>query len=235
MKRKVRVPYFETGVKCYIYGDEVLSYAVQCDKMAEKYDIDIIFIAPDTEIRRIRENTSQLIILSAYMDPIRPGRGMGMVLPEAIKAAGADGVVMNHSEKPMTLAEIKKNIDRANELDLLSFVCADSLAEAEAVAQLHPDIMNPEPSELIGTGKAVDVSFVQECIKRIKAIDESILVEPAAGISCGQDVYNFIYAGADAAGAASGILNAADPCAMLEEMVSNVKKGYEDRVRDHRR
>lgn len=232
MKRQVRTPYFETGVKCYIYGDQVFEYALQCEKMAEKYDLDIIFIAPDTEIRRIRENTKRLIILSAYMDPIRPGRGMGMVLPEALKAAGADGVVMNHSEKPMSVNAIKTNIDRCNELDLLSFVCADSLIEAEAIAKMHPDIMNPEPTECIGTGKAVGMDYVLSCIERIKAIDENILVEPAAGISCGQDVYNFIYAGADAAGAASGILNAADPYAMLEEMVSNVKKGYEDRIRD---
>ena len=27
MKRKVRTPYFETGVKCYIYGDPVLELA----------------------------------------------------------------------------------------------------------------------------------------------------------------------------------------------------------------
>lgn len=232
MKKQIRIPYFETGVKCYIYGDQVFEYALQCEKMAEKYDLDIIFIAPDTEIRRIREHTKRLIILSAYMDPIRPGRGMGMVLPEALKAAGADGVVMNHSEKPMSVNAIKTNIDRCNELDLLSFVCADSLIEAEAIAKMHPDIMNPEPTECIGTGKAVGMDYVLSCIERIKAIDENILVEPAAGISCGQDVYNFIYAGADAAGAASGILNAADPYAMLEEMVSNVKKGYEDRIRD---
>lgn len=232
MKREVRVPYFETGVKCYIYGDAVLEYAKKCDEMSEKYDIDIIFIAPDTEIRRIKEQTKHLIVLSAYMDPIRPGRGMGMVLPEAIKAAGADGVLMNHCEKPMSLNAIKTNIERANELGLISFVCADSLAEAEAIAQLHPDIMNPEPSEFIGSGQAVDMGFVLECIKRVKAIDENIIIEPAAGISSGQDVYDFIYAGADAAGAASGILNSEEPYAMLEEMIAAVRRARDDRARD---
>ena len=232
MKKKVRVPYFETGVKCYIYGEDVVNYAKYCDAMSAKYDIDIVFIAPDSEMRTIRQQCKNLILISPYMDCIYPGRGMGMVLPEAVKASGADGVLMNHSEKPMTLNAIKKTIERANELDLISFACADSIAEAQAVSIFHPDIINAEPAEFIGSGRAVNVSFVTECVRSVKSIDENILVEPAAGVSCGQDVYNFIYAGADAAGAASGILKAEDPYAMLEEMVSSVRKAYDDRIRD---
>lgn len=232
MKRQVRIPYFETGVKCYIYGEDVVNYAKHCDAISEKYDIDIVFIAPDSEMRTIRQQCKNLILISPYMDCIYPGRGMGLVLPEAVKACGADGVLMNHCERPMTLNAIKKTIDRANELDLISFVCADSIAEAQAVSHFHPDIINPEPAEFIGSGSAVDVSFVSECVKAVKDIDENILVEPAAGVSNGQDVYNFIYAGADAAGAASGILKSENPYAMLEEMVAAVRKGYDDRIRD---
>ena len=43
----------------------------------------------------------------------------------------------------MTLTHIKTAIDRANELDMLSFVCADTIAEARAIAELHPDINQP--------------------------------------------------------------------------------------------
>lgn len=235
MKRKIRAPYFETGVKCYIYGEDVVNYAKHCDAVSEKYDIDIVFIAQDFVMQTIRRQCKNLILISPYMDSIYPGRGMGMVLPEAVKAAGADGVLMNHSEKPMTLNAIKKTIDRANELDLITFVCADSIAEAQAVAHFHPDIINPEPAEFIGSGSAVDLSFVTECIKRVKSIDANILVEPAAGVSNGQDVYEFIYAGADGAGAASGILKSEDPYAMLEEMVASVRKAYDARIRDLRR
>ena len=123
-----RVPFFETGVKNYIYGDAVLEYAKVVDRAAEKYDIDVLFIAPYTEIRRIAKNTKNLIVLAPYMDTLRPGRGIADVLPEAIKAAGAQGVVLNHCERPMTLRAIKQTIDRANELDMLSFACADSIA-----------------------------------------------------------------------------------------------------------
>ena len=47
------------------------------------------------------------------MDFIKPGRGIADVLPEALKAAGAQGVVLNHSERPMTLNALLKTIDRA--------------------------------------------------------------------------------------------------------------------------
>lgn len=227
-KTKIRTPFFETGIKNYIYGDAVLEYARVVDAAAAKYDIDVLFIAPYTEIRRVAENTKKLIVLAPYMDTLRPGRGMADVLPEAIKAAGAKGVVINHCERPMTLSAIKQTIDRANELDLLSFACADSIPEAKAIAQLHPDIINPEPSELIGSNEASDMKYVIETLKVIKDLFPDILVEQAAGITNGRQVYEFIMAGNDAAGSASGILNSPDPYAMADEMISFVRKAKDD-------
>jgi triosephosphate isomerase len=228
MKANIRTPFFETAVKNYIYGDKALEFALAADKAAEKYDVDVLFIAPYTEIRRIAEQTSRLIILAPYMDTLRPGRGMADVLPEALKAAGARGVVVNHCERPMTLTAIKKTIDRANELEMISFACADTIAEAKAIAQLHPAIINPEPTELIGSGVTSDLSYVLETVKVIKAICPDILVEQAAGITTAEQVYQFIMAGSDAAGSCSGILNAKEPLALLDEMIGAVKKARDD-------
>lgn len=228
MKTLPKPPFFETSVKNYIFGDEVFKYAMAVDRASEKYDIDAIFIAPYTEIRRIAENTKRLIVMAPYMDTLRPGRGIADVLPEAIKAAGAKGVMLNHCEKPMTLPAIKKTIERANELDLFTFACADSITEAKAIAQFHPDIINPEPSELIGTDEASDMSYVKETLKVIKDMFPDILVEQAAGITTGGQIYDFIMAGNDAAGSASGILKSPDPYALLDEMMFNVRKAKDD-------
>jgi triosephosphate isomerase len=227
-KQKIRTPFFETGVKNYIFGDAVLDFAKVCDAAAEKYDIDVLFIAPYTDIRRVCENTQNLIVIAPYMDTLYPGRGMADVLPEAIKAAGAKGVVINHSERPMSLPAIRKTVERANELDLLTFACADSIAEAKAIAQFRPDIINPEPTELIGSGEASDMSYVIETLRIIKEIFPDILVEQAAGITSGKQLYEFIMAGNDAAGAASGILQAPDPYAMVDEMIFYVRKAKDD-------
>jgi triosephosphate isomerase len=228
VKIKIRTPFFETSVKNYIYGDAVLEYAKAADAASKEYDVDVLFVAPYTEIRRVKENTDRLIVFAPYMDAIKPGRGIADVLPEALKAAGAQGVVLNHSERPMTLNTIKKNIDRANELDLLTFVCADTIAEAQALALLHPDILNPEPTELIGSGNVSDMRYVRDVIRAVKSIDQSILVEQAAGITTAQQVYDFIMAGSEAAGSASGILNSANPYALLNEMVCSVNRARED-------
>jgi len=226
---KIRTPYFEIGTKNYIYGDKVLEYAKAADAAAEKYDIDVLFITPAVEIRRVAENTRRLIVLAPYMDTLRPGRGMADILPEALKAAGARGVVINHCERPMSLPQMKETIGRARELDFLVFACANTVDEAKAVAQLHPDILNPEPSELIGgVGGVSDMGYVRQMIREIKAIDAAILVEQAAGITSGQQVYDFIMAGSEAAGAASGIVNAADPIAMIDEMIAATRRAADD-------
>ena len=229
MKPTIRVPYFEIGTKNYVYGDTLLEYAVAADKAAEKYDIDVLFICPAVEIRRVCENTKNLIVLAPYMDTLRPGRGMADVLPEGLKAAGAQGVVINHCEKPMSLPQMKATINRARELDMLVFACTDTLDEAKAIAQLHPDIINPEPSEIIGGGNGVSpMAYVKDSIDVIKAIDPSIMVEQAAGITNGQQVYDFIMAGSEAAGAASGIMNAKDPIAMIDEMIAATRRAADD-------
>ena len=229
MKPKIRTPYFEIGTKNYIYGDKVLKYARAADAAAKRYDIDVLFITPAVEIRRVVENTQRLIVLAPYMDTLRPGRGMADILPEALKAAGAQGVVINHCEKPMSLPQMKATIDRAREMDFLVFACADTLAEARAIAQLHPDIINPEPSEIIGGGNGVSpMSYVRQSIRAIKEIYPDILVEQAAGITNGQQVYDFIRAGSEAAGAASGIMNAGDPLAMIDEMIAATRRAADD-------
>ncbi len=230
MKRKIRTPYFEIGTKNYIYGDKLLEYAKAADAAAEKYDIDVLFITPVVEIRRVVENTKNLIVIAPYMDTLRPGRGMADILPEALKAAGAEGVVINHCEKPMSLPAMKATIDRARELDMLVFACADSIAETKAIAELNPDIINPEPSELIGgtSGGVSDMGYVQQVIDEIRKINPEILIEQAAGITNGQQVYNFIMAGSEAAGAASGIMNAKDPIAMIDEMIGAVRRAADD-------
>ena len=228
--KKIRTQFFEIGTKNYIYGDDVLNLAIEADKLSEKYDIDVLFTTPYADIRRVAENTKNLIIIAPYMDTIYPGRGMACVLPESLKAAGAHGVVVNHCEKPMSLPQIKDTIKRARELDFLVFACADTTAEAEALAHLKPDIINPEPSELIGggDGKVSDMSFVQNTIDAIKKIDSTIYVEQAAGITTGKQVYDFIMAGSDGAGAASGIVNAKEPFKVMEEMIKATRQAADD-------
>lgn len=235
MKASIRVPFFEIGVKNYIYGDDVLRLALAADKAAARYDIDVLFIAPYADIRRIADHTEHLIIFAPYMDTLRPGRGMADVLPESVCAAGARGVVINHCERPMTLPAIRLTMERAQELELLTFICADTPTEINAAAQFLPDIINPEPTELIGTDQTSSMDYVRQTVESIHRIAPHTLVEQAAGIRSGQQVYQNICAGADGTGAASGIVTAPFPCAMAEEMIFYTRKAKDDLCKLQRR
>ncbi len=228
-KKKVSVPFFEIGPKSYLVGDEVLELALAADKAAEKYGVDIIFTTPVVDIRRVREATKNIHVFAPHMDPIYPGRGLADTLPESLVAAGADGVMLNHCEKPLDFEVLKETIRRADEVGLTTIVCADSMADASKIASLNPDIIVAEPSELIGTGVSVGKEYVEAATRAVKDVNPDILVLTAAGISSGKDVYNTIISGADATGSSSGVAKAPDRAAMVDEMIAAVRRAYDER------
>lgn len=228
-KTTISAPFFEIGPKSYLYGDEILELAQAADAASEKYGVDIIFTCPVVDIRRVKENTKYIHIFAPHMDPIPVGRGLADILPESLVAAGAEGVMLNHVEKPLTFDVLSETIKRAEEVGLITIVCADSMADASKIAGLHPDIIVAEPSELIGTGVSVGPEYVAAATECVKKVDENILVLTAAGIANGQDVYNTIVAGADATGSSSGVAKAADQAAMVDEMIAAVRKAWDER------
>ena len=226
---KIRPPFFEIGPKSYLYGEQVLNLALAADKVAQKYDVDVIFTTPYTEIRRVRENTERIFVFAPHMDALPIGRGLTDILPEGVKAAGAQGVMLNHCERPLSLSALQQTILRAKALELMTIVCADSINECKAVAQLHPDIIVAEPSELIGKGKASSMDYVKISLQAVKSVDPNILVLQGAGISNGQDVYKVISAGADGTGSSSGIVKASSPEEMIDEMLYALRSAFDQR------
>ncbi len=228
-KRIIKPPFFEIGPKSYLVGDEVLDLARAADQASKKYGVSIIFTTPIVDIRRVREATENIFVFAPHMDPLYPGRGLADVLPESLVAAGADGVMLNHCEKPLDFETLRETIRRADEVGLTTIVCADSLADASKIATLSPDIIVAEPSELIGTGVSVGKEYVEAATKSVKDVNPDILVLTAAGIANGQDVYNTIIAGADATGSSSGVAKAADRAAMVDEMIAAVRRAWDER------
>lgn len=220
---KIRAPYFEIGPKCFMWGERMLRLAKAVDEIAAEYDLDVIITPQYADIRMIAENTSHIHVYAQHMDYLRPGRGLGSVLPESIKEAGAVGVMLNHAEKKLTLDEIEKTIARADEVGLATIVCADSVREIEAVAKLSPNLIVAEPTELIGTGVTSDMRYVRDTIEAVRRIDPDIMVLQGAGISTPDDVARVIRAGALATGCTSGVMRAADPEAAARAMLSTLR------------
>ena len=227
--RKVKAPFLIVNPKSYLYDKESLDLALAAEKAQQETGIDVFFTTGFADIRLIKENTKNVIVTAQHMESLRPGRGMGHVLPESLKAAGAEAVFLNHAENPLTVAELCAVIKRAKELEMITIVAADSVVEGEAVAAFAPDIILCEPTDLIGTGKVADDSYAIEATTRIKAINPDILVMIASGVTTADDVYNVIKIGADGTGATSGILKAPVPAQRVMEMAVAAKKGFEDR------
>lgn len=225
---KINAPFFEVGPKAYLYGEEMLKLAKVIDKTAQKYDVDIIVTPQYTDIKLLADNTERILVFAQHMDYLPVGRGLGSVLPEAVKAAGAVGVMLNHAEKPITMEEIEKTIARADEVGLGTIVCADTVEDVKKIAKMGPNLIVAEPTELIGTGKTSDTNYVIETINTVREINPDIMVLQGAGISNGQDVYNTIKCGAQATGSTSGIIKAKDPYAMVEEMIYNLRKAWDE-------
>lgn len=228
-KRVLKPPFFEIGPKQYIYGDEVLELALIAEEASKKHEVQVIFTTPFPDIRRVAKATERLIIFAPSMDDIPVGRGLANILPESVRAAGADGVMLNHVEKQLSYLTLKNTVERANSLNMLSLICTDSTVEAKAAALLAPTVITAEPNDLIGTGKTSDLSYVHTSVEAIRSVNPDIYVLIGAGISCGQDVYNVIKAGADASGSSSAVACAGDKRAVVNEMLQAAREAWDER------
>jgi triosephosphate isomerase len=63
----------------------------------------------------------------------------------------------------------------------------------------------------------------------VHEVAPEVLVLTAAGIANGRDVYDTIFAGADATGSSSGVAKASDRVAMVDEMISAVRRAWDAR------
>ncbi len=226
---KITPPFFEFGPKAFLYDQAVLDLARHAEFVGWKYDVRIIFTPQSVDIRLVAQETKDLLVFAQHMDSLPVGRGVGSVLPEAVKAAGAVGVLLNHVEKRLSMDELENTILRADEVGLASMACADSLPDALVIARMEPNIIIVESPELIGGGRRPqnDQETVAQVNAAIWGINPEIRVLHGAGIASGRDVFNIIKAGSQAAGSTSGIIKAPDPFAMLEEMIRAAREAWD--------
>lgn len=216
----IKAPFFIVNPKSYLYGTEVVKLAQIADRLAQQYHIDCLFTGQLIDLPALKQATQHLIITAQTMDPLEPGRGMGQVLPEGLQSQGVGAVVLNHAEKPLTIAALDWTIKRARTLNLMSIVCADTPEQCRAVAQLHPTMMICEPTSVIGTGTISNDDYIQQTNQAVREVDPQILIMQAAGVSTRADVTHVLQLGADGTGGTSGIIQAPDWQAKLTEMMS---------------
>lgn len=211
MKRLPRTPFFEIGVKNYVYGDTVLEYALAANAAAEKYDIDVLFTLPGRGAAT-RGGTC------AAADPA--GGLHGHAAPRARhggypsrRAQGQPGRTASSSTTAKSRCPSRRSKKRSTAPASWTF---SSLPAPTRLTRQRPSPssirISSTPSRASssagGSGGVSSMDYVLATVSEIRKIDPAILVEQAAGITNGEQVYRFLMAGSAAAGAASGIVNA---------------------------
>jgi len=170
--------------KTYKQGKE----AVKLAKIIEKIRKDAFVCVERTDMSEIAKKT-KLKVYAQHVDFAKPGRHTGQILPEAIKAEGAEGSLLNHSENPISINEIKKTIERCNKIGIKVLCCADSMAKVKEIKKFKPYGIAFEDPKLISTGRSIS-RYNPKAIKKFVEImgDGKVLRICGAGISSHKDI-----------------------------------------------
>lgn len=227
---EITPPFFEIGPKAYAYGRQLVDLARRADALSRAFDVQVIVTPQAVDVPLAAAAVERVLVFAQHMDSLRPGRGVGSVLPEAVRAAGARGVLLNHVERRLSRPELARTIRRADEVGLATMVCADDVADAVSIAEMAPNVIIVEAPILIAGGRrdSADREAIASTNAAIWQVNPAIRVLHGAGISTAQDVYEVIAAGAQATGSSSAIFTASDPAAMLEAMIKAVRDAWNE-------
>ncbi len=205
-------------------GNAALKLAKICDVVAKENNVNIIVAPQYTDIYRISCEVD-IPVFAQGIENIKFGSNTGHILPESIKAAGAAGCILNHSENRLRLADIDALIRKLKEMNMTSIVCTNNIATTRAAAALSPDYVAVEPPELIGSGISVSKAqpeVITGSVDAVKKINPEVKVLCGAGISIGEDLKSALELGTEGVLLASGIVCAKDPKAALMDLIGGL-------------
>ncbi len=218
----------------YSFGEHALRIARDAKKVWEETGVEIILAPPYTELYRVIKEVedTDIKVYAQHADPFKPGAITGYIPIEALKEIGVEGVILNHSEHRLKLADINWLIKHAHENGLKTLVCADVPETGAAVAVLKPDMVAVEPPELIGTGIPVSKAkpeVITNSVELIRKVNPEVKILTGAGISKGEDVYAAIKLGTIGVLVASAIVKAEKPYEVIKDMALNALKAFEEK------
>ena len=208
-------PFLLINFKTYLEatGKRAVELSKQIEKVGENAGVKVGVAPQVCDLERVAASVD-IPVFAQHIDPVTPGASTGHVLAESVKAAGGDGTLINHSERPLSLADIDQAVQLVKQVGLMSVVCAGTARLAAAVALSEPDMVAIEPPELIGTGRAVskeNPEIVTDSVKRVHKVNPTVAVLCGAGISTDDDVYAALKLGTDGVLVASGVVKATNP------------------------
>jgi triosephosphate isomerase len=202
-------------------GAEALKLAKVIDEASKDAPTDVCIAVQLLDVEKIASQMKNVKVLAQHIDGHGYGAHTGHVLPEEVKLRGAQGTLLNHSEKPYPEDQLGKAVDLAHvHFPDTTIVCTPSFEKtAELERRFDLNKIAFEPPELIGGD--ISVSSAQpEIIKKVVDIspDKQILV--GAGVKTVDDIKISLDLGAIGVLVASGVVKAEDPAAVVTSFLS---------------
>lgn len=205
-------------------GRGALRLAKICEEVA-KMTGKAVAIAPSMLELALIAQDSSIPVLAQHVDNLPAGSFTGWTPVEILKAAGAQGALINHSERQLELSNVEALVGKCRAFSLVSIVCADNLPIARAMAALGPDFVAVEPPELIGGDVSVttaDPQVIRGTVEEVKRMNPRVKVLCGAGVKTGEDVAKAIALGTEGVLLSTGVVKAADPKAALLDLVGGL-------------
>lgn len=220
--RAVRLPILVVNFKAYseAAGRRALEIARAAERAARELGASIAVAPNHVELALVAQSV-EIPVYAQGADAEAPGARTAHVAIDNIKAAGASGVILNHSEAPLALNTLSRLVSRARELGLDVIVCAPDARTGLAAAALGPHAVAVEPPELIGTGRAVSrykPEVITESVRLVSAHFPDVAVITGAGVESGDDVSAALELGTRGVLVASAVVKAGDPYAKIVEL-----------------
>lgn len=206
-------------------GDNTIKLVKDAEKVSERLNVEIIVSPPQPSLALIVKQTN-LKVISQHVDLKKIGSTTGYYVPEIIDKAGARGSLINHSEHPIEITEIKQLIEKLKELNLLSFVCVKTTKELKEILEFGPNYIAIEPTELIGTQKSISSEkpfLIRECQQMVSTKDQISELICGAGINKKEDVKMALEYGAKGILVSSSITKASNWYEKIFELASAFK------------
>ncbi len=201
------------------------SLAKACGRLAVE-GVPVALALPLAELAAVtRRRANATPVYAQHCDPHAPGAATGWVTAEALAATGAVGSLLNHAEHKVPHPQVAATIARLHEANLASLVCADSIAEARALAAFKPRMLAIEPPQLIGGDISVttaDPAIIRDAVKAVRVVSPKTKVLCGAGVKTGADVALALKLGAHGVLLASGVVKAKSPLAVLRDLASGL-------------
>ncbi len=205
-------------------GERAVELAKTIAEVAKETGISVAVAPQNLDLYRVASQVD-IPVLAQHVDSITSGAHTGWLLAETVKATGAVGSLINHSEHQIQSEEIEQVVRRLRELELTSVVCAKDPEVCKKVAAFKPDMVAVEPPELIGTGRAVSKlkpEVVSDAVKMVREINPEVRVLCGAGITNGEDTRIALELGAEGVLLASSVVKATDPRAAMLDVAKGI-------------